>query len=78
MSSSASQSRLRLAASASCNQSWIPTCDGVRPVSRQARAGEQTGLGVKALAIQADSADAEAVVAAVERTVGELSGRYSS
>jgi 3-oxoacyl-[acyl-carrier protein] reductase len=31
-------------------------------------------LGVKALAIQADSADAEAVVAAVERTVGELGG----
>jgi len=31
-------------------------------------------LGVKALAIQADSADAAAVVAAVERTVGELGG----
>ena len=31
-------------------------------------------LGVKALAIQADSADAKAVVAAVERTVGELGG----
>ena len=31
-------------------------------------------LGVKALAIQADSADAEAVVAAVERTVRELGG----
>ncbi|HTY25971.1 MAG TPA: 3-oxoacyl-ACP reductase family protein [Desulfomonilaceae bacterium] len=30
--------------------------------------------GVKALAIQADSADAEAVVAAVERTVRELGG----
>ena len=31
-------------------------------------------LGVKALAIQADSANAEAVVAAVERTVAELGG----
>jgi 3-oxoacyl-[acyl-carrier protein] reductase len=31
-------------------------------------------LGVKALAIQADSADANAVVAAVERTVKELGG----
>jgi 3-oxoacyl-[acyl-carrier protein] reductase len=31
-------------------------------------------LGVKALAIQADSADARAVVAAVERTVTELGG----
>jgi len=31
-------------------------------------------LGVKALAIQADGADAEAVVAAVERTVRELGG----
>jgi len=31
-------------------------------------------LGVKALAIQADSADAKAVVAAVERTVRELGG----
>jgi 3-oxoacyl-[acyl-carrier protein] reductase len=31
-------------------------------------------LGVRALAIQADSADAAAVVAAVERTVGELGG----
>ena len=31
-------------------------------------------FGVKALAIQADSADAEAVVAAVERTVRELGG----
>ncbi len=31
-------------------------------------------LGVKALAIRADSADAEAVVAAVERTVKELGG----
>jgi len=31
-------------------------------------------FGVKALAIQADSADTEAVVAAVERTVEELGG----
>ena len=31
-------------------------------------------LGAKALAIQADSADAEAVIAAVERTVRELGG----
>jgi 3-oxoacyl-[acyl-carrier protein] reductase len=31
-------------------------------------------LGVKALAIQADSADAQAVAAAVERTVAELGG----
>ena len=31
-------------------------------------------FGVKALAIQADSADAQAVVAAVERTVAELGG----
>ena len=31
-------------------------------------------FGVKALAIQADSADAEAVVAAVERTIRELGG----
>ncbi len=31
-------------------------------------------LGVQALAIQADSADADAVVAAVERTVSELGG----
>ncbi len=31
-------------------------------------------LGVKALAVQADSADAKAVVAAVERTVQELGG----
>ena len=31
-------------------------------------------LGVKAMAIQADSADAEALVAAVERTVRELGG----
>ena len=51
-------------------------------VSRPDRATETVkaakALGVKALAIQADSADAEAVVAAVERTVGELGGGYSS
>jgi 3-oxoacyl-[acyl-carrier protein] reductase len=35
---------------------------------------DATALGVKALAIQADSADSEAVVAAVERTVSELGG----
>lgn len=47
-------------------------------VSRPERANETVKtaqeLGVKALAIQADSADAEAVVAAVERTVAELGG----
>jgi 3-oxoacyl-[acyl-carrier protein] reductase len=32
-------------------------------------------FGVNALAIEADSADAKAVVAAVERTVAELAGR---
>lgn len=35
---------------------------------------EAQALGVKALAIKADSADAEAVIAAVERTVQELGG----
>jgi 3-oxoacyl-[acyl-carrier protein] reductase len=47
-------------------------------VSKPAQANETVKaaqeLGVKALAIQADSADAEAVVAAVERTVAELGG----
>ena len=47
-------------------------------VSNPARANETVtaaaALGVKALAIQADSADAGAVVAAVERTVKELGG----
>src|SRR5439155_13051541 len=42
------------------------------------RAGEVVkaaqALGVKAVAIQADSADASAVAAAVERTVAELGG----
>ena len=47
-------------------------------VSKPAQANETVKaaqeLGVKALAIQADSANAEAVVAAVERTVAELGG----
>jgi 3-oxoacyl-[acyl-carrier protein] reductase len=47
-------------------------------VSNPDKAGETAraaqALGVKALAIQADSADAKAVVAAVEKTVKELGG----
>ena len=47
-------------------------------VSKPGQANETVtaaqALGVRALAIQADSADAEAVVAAVERTVEELGG----
>lgn len=47
-------------------------------VSRPDQANEVVNaaqaFGVQALAIQADSADAEAVVAAVERTVAELGG----
>jgi 3-oxoacyl-[acyl-carrier protein] reductase len=47
-------------------------------VSNSAQADETVraaqAFGVKALAIQADSADAKAVVAAVERTVKELGG----
>jgi len=47
-------------------------------VSRPGHANETVkaaqAFGVRALAIQADSADAEAVVAAVERTVAELGG----
>jgi 3-oxoacyl-[acyl-carrier protein] reductase len=47
-------------------------------VSKPAQANETVkaaqALGVKALAIEADSADAKAVVAAVERTVVELGG----
>ena len=47
-------------------------------VSRPDRAEETVkaaqALGVKALAIQADSADPQAVIAAVERTVSELGG----
>ena len=47
-------------------------------VSKQDQANETVkvvqALGVKALAIQADSADAGAVVATVERTVRELGG----
>ena len=46
--------------------------------SSPARANEiaqaAQALGVRALAIQADSAEASAVVAAVERTVAELGG----
>lgn len=47
-------------------------------VSKPGQANETVtaaqALGVRALAIQADSGDAEAVVAAVERTVEELGG----
>ncbi|SEL52993.1 3-oxoacyl-ACP reductase family protein [Nitrosovibrio tenuis] len=47
-------------------------------VSNPGRADETVkaaqAFGVRALAIEADSADAKAVVAAVERTVGELGG----
>jgi len=47
-------------------------------VSNSRQAGETVkaaqALGVKALAVQADSADAKAVVAALERTVRELGG----
>jgi len=47
-------------------------------VSRPDQANETVraaqALGVKALAIKADSADAQAVIAAVERTVTELGG----
>jgi len=47
-------------------------------VSKPGQANETVkaaqALGVKALAVQADSADAEALVAAVERTVRELGG----
>jgi len=43
--------------------------DRAEEVAKAARA-----LGVKAVAIKADSADADAVVAAVERTVAELGG----
>lgn len=47
-------------------------------VSNPGRAGETVkaaqALGVRALAIKTDSANAKAVVAAVERTLAELSG----
>jgi 3-oxoacyl-[acyl-carrier protein] reductase len=44
------------------------------PDRAQANAKEAETLGVRSLAIQADSADAQAVVAAVERTAAELGG----
>ncbi|MBI5557359.1 MAG: 3-oxoacyl-ACP reductase FabG [Deltaproteobacteria bacterium] len=44
------------------------------PVKADETAKAALALGVKALAIQADSADAKAVVAAVEQTVRELGG----
>ncbi|MDB6133676.1 MAG: short-chain dehydrogenase/reductase [Verrucomicrobiales bacterium] len=44
------------------------------PDQANGTAGEAQALGVRAIAIQADSADAEATVAAVERTVSELGG----
>lgn len=45
-----------------------------KPEQAQATAKAAQALGVKTLAIQADSADPKAVVAAVERTVRELGG----
>jgi len=45
-----------------------------KPDQAQATAKAAEAFGVKALAIQADSADPTAVVAAVERTVRELGG----
>ncbi len=45
-----------------------------KPDQANATVKAAQALGVKALAVQADSADAEAVVAAVERTVRELGG----
>ena len=45
-----------------------------KPDQANGMVGAAQALGVKALAIQADSADAAAVVAAVERTVQELGG----
>lgn len=45
-----------------------------KPDQAQATVQAAQALGVKALAIQADSADPKAVVAAVERTVRELGG----
>lgn len=44
------------------------------PDKANAVARAAQGLGVKAIAIQADSADADAVIGAVERTVTELGG----
>jgi len=48
---------------------YVGNEDQANQMAQAARA-----LGVKALAIHADNADAKAVVAAVERTVGELGG----
>lgn len=45
-----------------------------RPDQANETAKAAQAFGVRAIAIPADSADAEAVVAAVERTVGELGG----
>ena len=45
-----------------------------RPDQAEATVKAAQALGVKALAIQADSADAAALVAAVERTVQDLGG----
>ena len=45
-----------------------------KPDQAEETAKEARTLGVKAIAIQADSADAKSVVAAVERTVRELRG----
>ena len=45
-----------------------------KPVQASETAGAARALGVRALAIQADSADAQAVVAALDRTVAELGG----
>ena len=45
-----------------------------KPDQASATAQAAQALGVEAIAIQADNADAEAVVAAVERTVRELGG----
>jgi 3-oxoacyl-[acyl-carrier protein] reductase len=48
---------------------YVSKPDQANETAQAARA-----LGVQAIAIQADNADAQAVVAAVERTVGELGG----
>ena len=45
-----------------------------KPDQAEETAKEAQALGVKAIAIQADSADAKSVVAAVERTARELGG----
>lgn len=48
---------------------YVSKPDQANETAKMARA-----LGVRALAIQADNADAEAVVAAVEQTIRELGG----